>query len=490
MKRRRGAGNTLPQEDGQGTGMKRGRRKRGKMYIFIAVVIVSFVVLRLAGLAAAGDGGTVVTAVCAERGDIQESIRTSGTVLGEEVKVIYAPVDGTLAEVYVTAGDAVKAGDRLACYDMEKMEKRLRQSLLQLEKSEAGYHGALVDNSQNQAKLNEANVNLGVLDQQIADNKAYLKQLQGGLKTSQRQTQNDLAAASYELTRKLQELTPGTEEYGQVNSELSRISYLQSVASSSDYVARMEQEIADVQERIAGYETYKAQMESQKTASESAVMDTYDRTQYDADKELAVMTYTEAEAEYDLAKQGIVAGFDGVVTECEAVAGGPVMEGTRLLTLESSGNLKISFQASQYDALKLALGQKADVEIAGKVYPGEVSKIDRMAVKGEANTPLVGVEIHLLETDDSIILGLEAKLTIYTSRAEGALLVPVEAVNADRDGDFLYVAEDGIVTRRPVICGISSDTYTEVLEGITEEDQIILGSYTGLTEGMSVTVVP
>ncbi len=167
-----------------------------------------------------------------------------------------------------------------------------------------------------------------------------------------------------------------------------------------------------------------------------------------------------------------------------------VMEGTRLLTLESSGNLKISFQASQYDALKLALGQKADVEIAGKVYPGEVSKIDRMAVKGEANTPLVGVEIHLLETDDTIILGLEAKLTIYTSRAEGALLVPVEAVNADRDGDFLYVAEDGIVTRRPVICGISSDTYTEVLEGITEEDQIILGSYTGLTEGMSVTVVP
>ncbi len=66
----------------------------------------------------------------------------------------------------------------------------------------------------------------------------------------------------------------------------------------------------------------------------------------------------------------------------------------------------------------------------------------------------------------------------------------MEAVNADRDGDFLYVAEDGIVTRRPVICGISSDTYTEVLEGITEEDQIILGSYTGLTEGMSVTVVP
>ena len=84
MKRRRGAGNTLPQEDGQGTGMKRGRRKRGKMYILIAVVIVSFVVLRLAGLAAAGDGGTVVTAVCAERGDIQVSLRSRGPDVGVE----------------------------------------------------------------------------------------------------------------------------------------------------------------------------------------------------------------------------------------------------------------------------------------------------------------------------------------------------------------------------------------------------------------------
>ncbi len=69
-------------------------------------------------------------------------------------------------------------------------------------------------------------------------------------------------------------------------------------------------------------------------------------------------------------------------------------------------------------------------------------------------------------------------------------MVPVEAVNGDKDGDFLYVAENGIVTRKPVVCGISSDIYTEVLEGITMEDEIILASYTGLTEGMPVTVVP
>ena len=488
--KKEGAGDGLPQGSKGSTRAWPKRGKKRKMYIIIAVVIVAFVILRLAGLVSDQGGETAVTVIHAWKGELQESIRTSGTVLGEEVQVIYAPVAGTLAEVYVAAGDAVKEGDMLIGYDMEKMERTLRQSRLQLEKSAAGYKGALADNSESKKRLAEANVNLDVLEQQITDNKAYLKELQDQLQTSQRQTRNGLAASSYELTRKLQELTPGTQEYIQVNSELSRISYLQSVADSRDYVAGLEQEIAQVQERITDYEEYKAQMESQKAASENTVMDAYDRTQYDVDKELADMTYAEAEAAYDLAKQGIVAGFDGIVTQCQANPGAPVAEGTQLLTLESSSTLKVSFRASQIDALKLATGQKADVEIAGKVYPGEVSKIDRMAVKSETNTPLVGVEIHLLETDDTIILGLDAKLTIYTNQVQDALLVPVEAVNGDKDGDFLYVAENGIVTRKPVVCGISSDIYTEVLEGITMEDEIILASYTGLTEGMPVTVVP
>lgn len=52
--------------------------------------------------------------------------------------------------------------------------------------------------------------------------------------------------------------------------------------------------------------------------------------------------------------------------------------------------------------------------------------------------------------------------------------------------------ENGMVVKRVITCGISSDEYTEVLDGITEEDQIIVNSLTGvsLEEGMAVTAVP
>ncbi|MDE7114055.1 MAG: efflux RND transporter periplasmic adaptor subunit, partial [Acetatifactor sp.] len=273
-------------------------------------------------------------------------------------------------------------------------------------------------------------------------------------------------------------------------SQLSRNNYLQQVANSSDYVAEMQAEIKRVQEQIADEEAYKAEMQSQKNASENGVMDSYDKISYEADKELAEIAYAEAEKAYYESKSGLCAEFDGVVTEVSAVQGSVVTEGMQLCKLESTENVKVSLQASKQDVAKLAIGQKAEVTISGNTYAGTVSKINRMASMNNSGTPMVGVEVHIDEPDEKIILGLDAKLTIETRSVEDALLVPVEAINADREGDFLYVVEDGKVVRKPVTCGISNDTYTEIIEGITEEDQVIVTYYGSLEEGMAVTVMP
>lgn len=480
------------------------KKKRKKAPIVIAVIIVLFIVIRMVSCALTPAAAAPVTTTTAVKGDLQESISTSGQVVSEEKKVFFAPVNGTIASVDVAAGDAVKAGSILVEYDMADMENMLTQAALQQQKSDAVYNGALTQSTEEQTKLNEANTNLEVLNRQIADNKAYLKDLQAKLEKSQRDTSNGLANESFNLSERLAALQkemssmdPASQAYADkaaevqsVNAQISRNSYLQSVASSTDYVSGMQKEISDVQERIAEYEEYKARMESQKTTSEGTVLDNYAQTQYAADRKLSDLTYQEAEADYYEAKQGISAEFDGIVTECSIVPGATVAAGTQLLTLEDSNNIKIVFNASKLDVEKLAVGQKADVTISGKVYEGEVQKINRMATLNESNTPMVGVEIHITNPDENIILGMDAKILIYTNKTENALLVPVEAINADRDGDFLYVVENGVIVRKPVTCGITSDIYTEITEGITEEDQIVLMAYTEIQEGMAVNVIP
>lgn len=469
------------------------KKKRKKAPIIIAIIVILFFLIRIAGNSLVGDQVALVTATQALRGDLQESVTTSGTVLSEEVKVIFAPVSGTLGEVKVEPGDSVKAGDMLVSYDMDQMERALRNAALQLERSTASYDKTMNKQASDQAKLKEANINLGVLNQQIADNEAYLKNLQNNLSQSQRETSNALAAEAFEIQQQMNFLDPLDENYSNtykdLSSQLSRNNYLQQMVGSSDYVVQMQQEISDVQERLAGYKEYKARMESQKSSSEASVLDSYDKAQLNVDKEMADLSYQETEREYYIAKAGVTAEFDGIVTSCMALPGAGVAQGTQLLTLESSRDLKVAFDASQYDLEKIKLGQQADVVISGQTYHGKVSRINRMAERNASNTPMVGVEIHLLDADDNIILGLDARLTIYTSEAKNALLIPVEAINADRDGDFLYVVEEGVVVRKPILCGISTDIYTEVLEGITENDMIILSSLTEIEEGMPVTVL-
>lgn len=493
-------GSAAAKKGGRKSG-KKGKSKKKLIIIIVVVVVLLFLMLRGCG---GGDTGALVTTANAERGDLQESVSTSGTVSAEEVKVFFAPTGGKLANVNVTAGDTVKAGDVLIAYDGARLDRDFREATLQSEKSNAGYNNAISDSADNQAKLNEAKTNLAVLDQQLADQKAYLKDLEAKLSESQRGTQNALADESYDLTKeiaKLEEelkaLTPGTDEYTkkekklrQKQSSLSRNNYLQQVANSSDYVAEMEAEIKRVKEQIADEESYKAEMQSQKNASENGVMGSYDKISYEADKELAQIAYAEAEKAYYESKSGLCAEFDGVVTEVSAVEGSVVTEGTQLCKLESTESVKVSLYASKQDVAKLAVGQKAEVTISGNTYAATVSKINRMASMNNSNTPMVGVEVHIDEPDDRIILGLDAKLTINTRSVENALLVPVEAINADRDGDFLYVVEEGKVVRKPVTCGISNDTYTEIIEGITEEDQIIVTYIGSLEEGMAVTVMP
>lgn len=510
------------------------KKKRKKAPVIIVAVIVVLVLFRAVACSSGDGAGAVVTTANAVRGDIQESISTNGTVKSEEVSVIFAPVSGILGSVNVAAGDAVEAGELLVTYDMERLESSMRQSELQYEKSNANYNSVMSDNALNQAKLNEATVNLGVLNQQIADTKAYLRSLQNELSESQRHTSNALAEESMNLSNSLRErsaeleslqtemrnlqakleemkLSQGaadttqteaqiaelqgkiaakSQEISDINNAMARNSYVASTANNSDYVAELQQKITDAQELLQHYESYKAEMEGQKSSTEHSVLDSYDRTSYNADKELASITYQESEEDYNQAKNGICAAYAGIITECTAVSGSGVSSGTHLMTLESSENVKVAFSASKYDLEKLEVGQKVDVTISGTVYEGEISKINRMAEANASNTPMVGVEVHLLAPDDRIILGMDAKLLVYTRKAENALMIPVEAINADKDGDFLYVVEDGVVAKKPIVCGISTDTYTEVLEGITEEDVIIVTSYTNLEEGMPVTVMP
>ena len=105
---------------------------------------------------------------------------------------------------------------------------------------------------------------------------------------------------------------------------------------------------------------------------------------------------------------------------------------------------------------------------------------------------MVGAKIHIENPDNNIYLGIEAKLKILTASESDVLLVPVESVNIDNEGEFCFAIENGMLVRKPIQSGISSDIYVQVKDGLSEGDEIVTSSYMGMdiSEGMAVTPMP
>ena len=260
--------------------------------------------------------------------------------------------------------------------------------------------------------------------------------------------------------------------------------------SNDSRVRELQDRISEEQEKVTHYKEYQAEMESQKASSEAGVMNAYQRSELEANHEISNMTTEEAAEDYGYASDGICAEFNGIVTELSVVEGAPVAEGTNLLTLANRDKVKVDIYVTKYDLEKIAVGQKAQITVSGHEYKGEVSKIDKMATVNAAGTASVGAEIRIDNPDEFIYLGIEAKVLIDTKEASKVLLLPVECVNADQEGEFVYTVENGVVVRKDVVTGISSNTYIEIREGLSEGEEVISNVVAGIAEGMPVTAVP
>ena len=233
--------------------------------------------------------------------------------------------------------------------------------------------------------------------------------------------------------------------------------------------------LAELQSRLSSQQAVAESDPSAVTAEEKEKMEITNN--------LSELDQMSAQELVEAAKKGIKADFNGVITKVSVVEGATTALGTELFTLQNTDKINVNVNVSKYDYDKLKEGQSADITLAGKTYEGEVTSISHVATQNEKGASLISADVRIKNPDDDIFLGVDAKVTIHAEEADDVVVLPSEVVNIGKDGSFCYVIENGVITRRDIITGISSDDYVEVTEGIKEGDEVIrdLGS---LEEGM------
>ena len=183
------------------------------------------------------------------------------------------------------------------------------------------------------------------------------------------------------------------------------------------------------------------------------------------------------------AKNGVTADFNGVISKVTVVEGSTVTQGMELFTLQNTDKVDVDVNISKYDYDKIQENQKAEITLAGKKYKGTVTSVSHIATQNEKGASLISARVRIDDPDENVFLGVDAKVTIQADKAEDVLVLPAEVVNIGKQGSFCYVLEDGVIAKKNIETGLSSDDYIEVTEGIEEGDTVIRDIGT-LQEGM------
>jgi HlyD family secretion protein len=210
-----------------------------------------------------------------------------------------------------------------------------------------------------------------------------------------------------------------------------------------------------------------------------------------------------------LAKSTLRAPISGRVTSLKAEMGEMAIPGTSnlpgatLMVISDMSKLMAEVKVSEGEVVRTKVGQTAQVAVEalpGRVFPGTVMEVATGAEKTGQDANLYKVKVMLdMKAEDigKLRPGMSARAVILTSEAKNTLQVPLQSV-LEREGSLeeakrkgllapatrtiVMVAKNGHAQEREVRTGIASTQYIQVLEGVSEGDQVLTGPLRKLKE--------
>jgi membrane fusion protein (multidrug efflux system) len=208
-----------------------------------------------------------------------------------------------------------------------------------------------------------------------------------------------------------------------------------------------------------------------------------------AQKDRAVAELEVAQARVDLAQLAldrteIRAPFDGVLGIRLVDPGDRVTDETPLVQIDAIERLQVSFGITEQGVAFAHRGAPIQIRVLpypGETFPGEVFFVS--PTLDPAARRLI-LKAWVPNEDGRLRPGLFADVDLEIGRRENALLVPESAVVFDRQGTFVWRAEDDETARRvPIEVGLRKNGRVEVTMGLRPGDAVVTAGTHKVSEG-------
>ena len=164
--------------------------------------------------------------------------------------------------------------------------------------------------------------------------------------------------------------------------------------------------------------------------------------------------------------------------------------GTALFNIADISTLLAKIDVPEGYISSVPVGGQVDFTIPSmsgndKHVRGTITRISPVAVQ-PART--FEAEVSVDNSDNRLRGGVYAEAAITAVPKKDALTIPMTAISMRDDQRTVYVIEEGKAVRKVLTTGYIGENLVEVLNGITEKDQVITGGVNKVREGLAVQV--
>lgn len=178
----------------------------------------------------------------------------------------------------------------------------------------------------------------------------------------------------------------------------------------------------------------------------------------------------------------------GVISYRNAEAGAMAAANTKVLTITDTSGIYIDCPVAEADVAAIQPGMtvSVSVESLANTYDGTITYVS--PAMDPTNKTYI-VRITLSNPDNLLRGGMFAQSSLEVLQRRNTLFVPKDALVEQNGISQLYVINpDNTIAIRTVKTGLRNDNYVEILEGLSDGEQIATTNLARLRDGVSVTI--
>ena len=189
---------------------------------------------------------------------------------------------------------------------------------------------------------------------------------------------------------------------------------------------------------------------------------------------------------------GVIAQINGELNEYVTPSPPGILTPT-IVDLIEPGCFYVTVPIDEVDAPKVKMGMPVRISLdawRGRVFEGQISRIGSYIIDYEKQARTVDIELAFNNKKDLdvLLVGYSADADVILQTNKDVLRIPSEAL-VDDTHVLLFNPETNILERKTVKKGLNNWSFTEILEGLKEGDQLVTSLGTdGVKDGALVKV--